>query len=66
MTPPRTLGHRYIRSNPDRTSWALWEHDGTRYRRVGTARTVEGYLRFLFPRSSDADIRRRLALETKH
>jgi hypothetical protein len=63
---PRTLGHRYVRSNAGRTTWALWEHDGTRYRRVGTARNVEDYIRFLFHGHPEAAIKRLVALETRY
>lgn len=46
----RPDGHRYVRSyrvTGDALRWALWERQGGRNRRVGTATTAEGYLRFL-------------------
>lgn len=37
----RTKGHRYVREyrTARGPAWALYEHDGARYRRVGTARS---------------------------
>jgi hypothetical protein len=62
----RTKGHRYIRVSDNRKSWALWEHDGERYRRVGTARTVEEYIRFLFNNADEITIQHYLEFERSH
>lgn len=48
----RDKGYRYVRTmfiGPRKNveTWALWENDGERMRRVGTARTAEEYLRFI-------------------
>lgn len=52
MIPKGTKGYRYVRAYrwpKDGGTWryALWEHDGERCRRVGTAYTEADYLTHL-------------------
>lgn len=62
----RVKGERYIREvRPDGKprSWQLWEHDGEKYKRIGTAHNHEEKHRFLFPGASEDEIQQRVKFD---
>lgn len=62
----RIKGERYIREvRPEGKprSWQLWEHDGEKYKRVGTARNHEEKHRFLYPNASDDEIQKHVKFD---
>lgn len=63
---PRYEGYRYIRQSHTHASWALWEQQSGKMRRVGTARTYEDARAFLYaPESIDAHVAFCLNLKEK-